>query len=125
MDLRARWNIAQWKRVAHQNVRLRPAHNLLPHLQPFWLNDVALLAIGIRQQRDARRAVGIVLNGRYCGRNPSLVALEIDDAQLALVSAATVPDRDIARVTASAGALLRLDQRFVRMLAGDVVIDDR
>ena len=57
-------NVLQRQRVADQNVGVRPAHDLLPDLQPDRLNDVALLAVRIVHQRDARAAVRIVLNGR-------------------------------------------------------------
>src|SRR5580693_5542039 len=88
VNLRAWGNVAQRQRVAHKNVGIRTTDHLLPHLQAFGLKDVALLAVGIRQQRYARRTVRIVLNADHGRRNSGLVALEVNDAQLALVPAA-------------------------------------
>jgi hypothetical protein len=36
-----------------------------------------------------------------------------------------MPDRDVTRIAASASALLGLNQRLVRILGRDVIIDDR
>ena len=66
-----------------------------PCLQPGRRDDVALLAVGVVQQRDARGAVRVVLDVRDLGRHAVLVvATEVDDAVGALVAAALVPGRD-------------------------------
>ena len=96
VDGRARRNIFQRQGISHQNVSLRPAHNFLSDLQSIGLKDVALLAVGVRQQRNPRRAVRIVLNRGNCRRNANFVALEINDAQFPLVSAAAMPTGDVA-----------------------------
>src|ERR1019366_4281325 len=87
------------------------------------IHNVALLAIGVVQQGDTRRAIRIVLNRGDGRRNPELVALEVDDAQLALVSPAMVPDGQIAAIAASASALLGLGQRLVRTVRRQVIVD--
>ena len=56
-------------------------------------------------------------------RNPVLVALEVDDAKLLLVSAALVTNGQAAGVVASAGALLDGKQRLVRLVRRQVVVD--
>ncbi len=66
-------------------------------------------------QRDTRRTVRIVLNGRYLARNSELVALEVDQAQLLLVPAAVVADGQIARITPSACTLADCQERLVRL----------
>src|SRR6202007_3233863 len=81
VDLRAWRNIPQWQGIADQNVSLWTADYLLSHLQPFRLNNVALLAIRVREQSNAGRAVRIVLDGCHSRWNPGLIALEIDTAQ--------------------------------------------
>src|SRR6185503_19960764 len=48
------------------------------HLDAERLQDVALLAVRVRQQRDARRAVRVVRDGRDLRRDVRLVALEVD-----------------------------------------------
>src|SRR5580692_8686435 len=117
------WNITQRQCVTNENVGLGPAQHLLPNLQSLGLQNVALLAIGICQQRDARRAVRIVLDRRHRRRDAGLIALEVDNPQLALVAATDKPHRRVARVAPSARTRLRFDQRFMRMLRRDVVVD--
>ena len=57
-------------------------------LQALRRDDVALLAVGVVQQRDPRGAVGVVLDVRDLGRHAVLVvATEVDDAVGALVTA--------------------------------------
>src|SRR5690606_20367356 len=83
------------------------------------MQDVALLAVGIHQQGDARGAVRIVFDLGHTGRNPELVALEIDSPVLLLVAATAVADGDMALVVAAAAALLRLQQALLGSRAGD------
>src|SRR5437868_6414692 len=118
-------NIAQRKCIAHQNVGLGTADDLLSDLQAHWLQDVALLAVGICKQGDTRRAVGIVFDRRHGRWNPRLIALEVDDANLAFMSTATMPARDIAGVATPPSALLDLSQRFMRTVRRDLVVDQR
>ena len=56
---------------------------------------------------------------------PILLALEVDQAQLLLVPAAVVADGQVARVAASAGALARRQQRLVRLVRRQIVVDQR
>ena len=93
------------RRVSNKDVGLGTTDNFLSDLQAIGLKDVTLLAIRVAQQRDARRTVRIVFDRSDRRRDSLLVALEIDQAQLALVASATKPTRDIARVAASTGAL--------------------
>src|SRR6266403_545744 len=86
--------------------------------------SATLCTVRVIQQSDARRAVGIVLDSRNGRGNAGLVALEIDGADLALVSPAAVPHGDVARVAASTCALLDLGQRLVRTVRGQIVVDD-
>src|SRR5687768_13074726 len=78
------------------------------------MNDVALLAILVFDERNAGRAVRIVFDVLYDRRHAVLVALEIDDAVLALVSTADAAHRDVTVIVASARLLERLDQRLLR-----------
>src|SRR5690606_880983 len=66
-------------------------------------DDVALLAVGVVQPRDARGAVRVVLDVRDLGRDAVLVvATEVDDAVGTLVTATLVPGGDPALVVAAA-----------------------
>ena len=55
-----------------------PETTVRPTVEPDRAKNVALLAVGVVQQRDPRRAVRIVFDRRHLGRNARLVALEID-----------------------------------------------
>src|SRR3954468_14691984 len=84
-------------------------------------DDVALLTVGVVQQRDARRAVGVVLDVRDLGRDAVLVvATEVDDAVSTLVAATLVPGGDLAGRVATAGSAQRTQQRLLRGGAGDL-----
>jgi len=125
VDRGAGGDVLEGQRVAHQDVGLRAGGDGRSDLQSNRLQDVALFAIRIVDEGNARRAVGIILDGRNLARNPELVALEIDQAQLLLVTAAMVTDRQIARIAASAGTLLDRQKRLVRLGRRQVVIDQR
>ena len=73
-----------------------PGDDRVADLQADRLQDVALLAVGVGQQRDARRAVRVVLDRRDLRRDVALVALEVDDAVDPLVAAAAPPRRELA-----------------------------
>src|SRR5678815_298121 len=85
------------------------------------VQDVPLLTVGVRHERDARGAVRVVLDRRDLARNVELVALEIDDAVVALVPATAPPRRQLAAVVAAARSLERLDERLVRLIGRDLV----
>src|SRR5262249_24985600 len=104
---------------------IRSADNFLSNFQPFRLKNVALLAVGVRQQCNAWRTIGIVLDANNGRRNPGLVALEVDDPQLTLVATADKAHGHVARVAPSASTVLGLKQWLVRVLRRDVVVDDR
>jgi len=66
---------------------------------------------------------GIVLDGRDSAGDAVLVALEVDEAQLLLVAAALMADGQLAHVVAATGTLLDREQRLVRLVGCDVVVD--
>src|SRR5713101_6746727 len=84
------------------------------------MQDVALVAIGIVQERDVGAAVGVVLNRFDLGRHAVFIATEVDFAVLLFVPATAMPDRDFALVVTSAGALLRFQETLFRSLLGDM-----
>src|SRR5262249_19501585 len=92
------------------------------NLQSHGVKDVALLAIGVVQQRDVRAAVRVVLDGCYLRGYADLVAPEIDLAILLLVAAAAMPNHDFALIIAAAGALFGFQQGLFRLLFGDVAL---
>src|SRR6185295_15827922 len=74
---------------------------------------------------NVRRPVGIVLNRGYGRRNAYLVALEINCAQLTLMSTAAMPTGDIAGIAAATSAQLDLGQRLMRTVCSQLVVDHR
>src|SRR5690606_33540581 len=83
--------------------------------------DVALGAIEVVQQRDVRRAVGVVLDVRDLRVHAVLVgAAEVDHAVLALVATADVTRRDAALVVAATRLGERAEQRLLRRRTRDL-----
>src|SRR5690606_27912101 len=84
-------------------------------------HDVALGAVRVVQQRDARRAVRVVLDVRDLGRHAVLVVTtEVDHAVGALVATTLVAGRDPTGVVATAGLRQRTNQRLLRLRARDL-----
>src|SRR5581483_1430864 len=78
--------------------------------------DVALLAVQVVEQRDARGAVGVVLDVRDLRRDAVLVVTaEVDDAVRALVAATLVADGHAAGVVTTTLAVQGADQRLLRL----------
>src|SRR5439155_17869875 len=88
---RAQRDLEQRHRVPDANVGAGSGDDIVPDAQPFGREDVALLAVTVVQQRDARGPVRVVLDARDPRRNRELVAPEIDAPVLPLVSAALIP----------------------------------
>ena len=122
VNRRAERDKAQRQGIAGDDVSFRPGNYRLADLQAERRDNVTLLTIGIMQQGNVGRAVRIVFDGGDFGRNARLVALEIDDAILALVAAATTAHGNVAIIVASRNALLRRKQRLMRLDAGRQLI---
>ena len=82
--------------------------------------DVALLAVGVIQQRQAGVAVRVVVNRGHLGGHPVLVATEVDDAIEPFVAAAAVAAGDHAAVVAALVAVLGDHQPPFPVLARDL-----
>src|SRR5262249_50631938 len=109
VDRRAERDEAQRQRVPRLDVGGLRRDHVVADLEVIGREDVALLAVGVMEERDARRAVRIVLDRRDDRRHADLVALEVDDAVAALVAAAAE-----ARGDAPAGLRVFLDERLLR-----------
>lgn len=80
-------DVLQSERVAHLDIGTDAARHLVADVEADGGEDVALFAVCIDEEGDVRAAVGIVLDALdRCG-DAVLIALEIDDAVLALVAA--------------------------------------
>src|SRR5271169_1585851 len=77
-------------------------------------HDVALLAVGVGEKSDARRAVRVVFDGGDLRGDIVLVSLEVDVANSLLVSAAPPPGREMAAAVAPAGLELSARERLLR-----------
>src|SRR4051812_20902063 len=120
VDHGARGDVAECQRIARIELGLGPGHHARPDPQPGGRDDVALLAVRVFQEGDARRAVRIVFDGPYLGSNPELVSLPIDDAIEALVAAAAVSDGNAPLRVAPAPLLQRLGKRLLRPRGRDL-----
>src|SRR5665811_2020164 len=121
VDRGARRDVLERQRVAGLDVGSGAGLDGVAHLEALRREDVALLAVGVVQESDARRAVRVVLDVRDLGRHAVLVALEIDDAVAPLVAAALVARRDAPVAVAAAVLLERRQQRTLRLAARDVL----
>ena len=105
VDHGAHRDVGQGQGIAGLDVRLGRGEHLVAGAQAHRSQDIAALAVLILHQRDVGAAVGVVLQAQDRGGHVHLVALEVDDAVLALAAAAPVADGDAA-VAVAAGALL-------------------
>src|SRR5690606_13971347 len=74
----AQRNLRQRHGIADPHVAARAAHHGVTLGAAQRVQDVALLAVGVHQQRDPGGAVRIVLDLGHPGRDPELVPLEVD-----------------------------------------------
>src|SRR5690606_2373674 len=108
-------DVLERQAVPGTDVRGGARDDALSDLQAHRRQDVALLAVRVVEQRDVRRAVGIVLDRRDLGGNAVLVpTLEVDDAVAALVPSALVAAGDVAVVVAATGAGQLLSELLLR-----------
>ena len=108
-------DVAERHRVAGLDVGVAAGDDLVADLHAVGREDVALVAVDVVEERDARRAVGVVLDGRDQRGDADLVALPVDDAVALLVSAAAEARGDAPVVVAAARARLVLDELAERL----------
>src|SRR4029453_19047912 len=101
--------------VARLDVDLLARHDLVARLEALRRQDVGELAVGVLDQGDEGRPVGIVLQALDGRGDIELAALEVDQAQALLVTAAHVVAGDTAVVFGAAGLLLAARQRLDRL----------
>src|SRR5688572_1597956 len=121
VDLRAERNGLERHAIAGQDVDAVARHDRVADLDADRLQDVALLAVGVADERNPRRSIRVVLDRLDRADDVLLVALEVDDAVEALVAAAAPPRRHLALVVPSARAVQVLGQRPVRLARRDLV----
>ena len=114
VDHRTGGHVAQRQGVADADLSVRTSLDHVVDLQAHRRQDVPLLAVSVEDQRDASRALGVVLNRGDAAGHAQLVALEVDDADAAPRAAATVANRGDATVVAATALALRNRQRRLR-----------
>ena len=95
---------AERKAVARLDVGVAARDDGVAHLDAVGREDVALLAVDVVEEGDARGAVGIVFDRGDLGGNADLLAAKVDDAVALLVTAAAEAAGDAPVVVAPAGA---------------------
>ena len=108
-------NLRQRQGIAHRGRGVLAALHLIARLQTDGGQNITLLAVGIMQQGNASCAVWIVLDRVDLGRYSILIATEVDDAVISLVSAATEASGGLALVVAAARATLGAQQALFRL----------
>src|SRR6185295_4772021 len=121
VDERADRHQRQRHRVADRDVRAGAGLHGHADAQAVGREDVALLAVGVVEQRDVRRPVRVVLDRGDLRRHAVLaVALEVDLAVQPL-GAATAVTRGLAAVGVAAARLLEaLDERLLGLALRDL-----
>jgi hypothetical protein len=114
-------DVAHWKGVAYTDRGFRAAHYGGANFQATRCNDVSALAVGIAQQSNMRRAVGVVLNTLNLRGNSIFHATEVDHTVVVLVAAALVTGGDVTIVVAASVLELRFQQSGVRCTLVQVV----
>src|SRR5262249_13384603 len=110
----AEGNVPDRQRITRENVGLRSRHDRVPRFEAEGSNDVALLAVPVVQERDARRAVRVVFDAGDHGRNTQLLAPEVDRPQHAAGAATPMTHGDPARGVSPTPSALRRKQALLR-----------
>src|SRR6476620_7539178 len=121
VDRRAERDVGQRQCVADARLGLRTGDDDVTDLEAVRQQHVALLAVAVVEQPDARRPVGVVLARGQPRGDAQLVALEVDLAVVLLLPAAAMANGQPTRVVAPGAAGLRLEQGLVRLLGGDLL----
>lgn len=110
MNLCTEGNIPQGHAVTGFNRSRIGGHDFLAHRQTFRRDNIAPLAILVKNQSDMSSSVGVIFQTLYDARDIFFVALEIDNAVMPLMSAPGMPGRDPPLVVAAAAFGFLLQQ---------------
>src|SRR5690606_12263483 len=116
-------NVAQRQGVARLDRRVCAREQLVTGAHAARRDHVATLAVGVLQQRDVCSTVRVVLDALNDGGNAILVATEVDQTVMLLVTTAHVTGGDAAVVVTTTGPGLLFDQRSVRRALVQVLVD--
>src|ERR1035437_109287 len=119
VDRGAERDVGQRKRVAETSLGLDAGDDHVADLETVRQEHVAFLAVLVVKQADAGRSVGVVLDRGQLRRHIELVSLEVDDAIVLLLAAATMTNGDPTDIVAAGASLLRLKERLVGFFGRD------
>lgn len=94
------------------------------HFQATGSDDVTTFAVGVAQQSDVRRTVRVIFQTLDLCRDAILVATEVDDTVVLLVTTATMTDGDVAVVVTARATGLLFEQRRVGLALVQVRADN-
>jgi hypothetical protein len=79
MDLGSCRDIFQGKGVARFDICVGTGNHLIAYLESIRSEDISFFSIGVMEQGDPGRTIGVVFNGENFGGNFLLVPLKVDD----------------------------------------------
>src|SRR5690554_3522311 len=116
-------NVAQRQAVTNPDRRMIARQQLLTGTNTFRCQYIATLTVCIFQQCNVRTTVRVIFKTLYSRRNPVLVATEVDDAVLLLVTTTNVTRGDAAEVVATTGFAFLFQQRSVGLTLVQLFVD--
>src|SRR5260370_26680869 len=116
MGRHAQGNTLERHTVAGARLRIVAAHQLIARFDAVGRENVGLFAVIVLNQGDARRAIGIILDGHYRRPHTVFAALEINQAIHALMATAAKPCANNSLMVAAALLGLWFQQALFRLL---------
>src|SRR5699024_2412556 len=114
VDERAERHMAEAHRVSGLHVGVARGDDRIAGREAVRSEDIRLLSVRIMKERDARRAVRIVLDARDLGRDADLIAAKVDHAVAALMPATPEARGDAPGVITTARGERRLGELRLR-----------
>src|SRR6185437_10562868 len=121
VDGRAQRDVCDRQGVADPSLGAGAGQHDVADAQAVGQEHVPLLAVPVVEQPDPGRTVRVVLDRGDSRGHAVLVALEVDPPVVGLLAAAAMAHGEPALVVPAGGALLRLEQRLVRLGGGDLL----
>lgn len=116
------WDAAQRHCIPSTDILTGTGDDFGSDFQAFRSDNVPLFSICIAEEGDIRRAVRVILNGRYPSRDMILVPLEIDDSVEPLGTAAAVPDCNSSLIVPSGLLVQDVCKRLLWFVGCNLVI---
>src|SRR5262249_52940849 len=114
VDIGSKRNCAKRQCIPQIRRNIIPSGNGSSDLKSVRCENVAYFAIGVFNESDAGRAVGVILNADPPRYDAVLVPFKIDFAIFLLVASANMPRRQPTTVVAAAASFFRLNESLFR-----------